>query len=646
MEERPEDHSYFRVSASRRSQRARPKWLIILLAVICVAGISWVAINYEGFDTATDVLPELQFTEIVKVITSTPNPTVSPTFVLALPTLETTPTPISIREAPLGTIVFAARKYGNSHLWVYVPGDPEPSQITTGAWDDRYPSMEPNGTNIAFSSQRDGNWDIYLFELTTGDTRRLTATIGYEGRPNWSPDGQWITYEAYYEDNYDIWLMPIEGSAEPIRLTTHPAEDLSPVWSPDGRKIIFVSNRDENFDLYLADLDAVEDRFTNITNSPNAIERDPIFASDSDHVVFSSRSNGVDQLMIVDLANLDEKPRVVGQGIYPVWSPDNGSIAAVQQQALHSSLVGYSPDQGAIPPVGLMIEGVVYGMDWFPSEGLLEGVFFRGGASPSEYTYEVAIETPPSEGGRYSVISLPGVSAPRPYLSDKVNEAFISLMERVIQEVGWDFLSNLDQAFVGLNDPLPPGSVYNDWLFTGRAFAISEAIVRAGWVEIFREDIAGETYWRIFVRTRYQDGTLGEPLRGYPWDFSPRFGDNPDAYDKGGSYCETVPEGYYVDFTSLAADYGFYRQPALSNWRTYYAGARYAEFAFTDDLSWEEAMLELYPPEAILTPTPFHTPTTTPTRTPWPTYTPWWIQWRTPTPTSTWTPFPTPTRSP
>jgi TolB protein len=646
VEERPEDRSYFRVSATRRPEKRRPKWLIILFALVCIGVICWVAINYEGFETETVVLPELQYTEIVQIVEDTPIPTVSPTFALVLPTIQNTPSPIPYRDVPLGTIVYAARNGGNSHLWFYIPGDPEPFQLTYGDWDDRHPSIAPNGNHIAFSSHRDGNWDLYLFDITTGETRRLTATLGYEGRPHWSPDGQWLTYEAYYEGNYDVWLMPVEGSGEPIRLTTHPAEDLSPVWSPDGRKIVFTSNRDGNFDLYLADLDAVEDRFQNISHTTDCIERDPVFAVDGQNLAYSSRVNSIDQLMVMDISNLEDKPRIVGQGVYPAWSPGGDAIAAVQQHAHNSSVVGYSPGQTAVPPVGLVIEGMVSGLDWFSGEDLLGSSFSLGGASPSEWIYEIIIETPPVEGGRFSLINLPGVSAPRPFLSDKVNEAFVKLQERLILEVGWDFLANLDYAFVGLNDPLPPGYAYNDWLFTGRAFAISEAIVRAGWVEIFREDIAGDTYWRIYVRSRYQDGSLGEPLRGYPWKFDPRFGEDPDAYDKGGSYREVIPEGYYVDFTSLAADYGFYRQPALSNWRTYYAGTRYAEFAYTDGLTWEEAMLELYPPAAIITPTPFRTPTPTPTRTPWPTVTPWWIQWHTETPTATWTPFITPTQLP
>jgi TolB protein len=646
VEERPEDRPYFRVSATRRSQRSKPKWLIVLFVLACIGVIGWVATNYEGFETETVVLPEIKYTEVVQIIQDTPSPTISPTQALLLPTIQSTSSPIPNRDAPLGTIVYAARNGGYSHLWFYVPGDTDSFQLTYGDWDDRYPSIAPNGRNIAFSSHRDGNWDLYLFDIKTGEIRRLTATLGYEGRVRWSPDSQWLTYEAYYEGNYDVWLMPVEESGEPIRLTTHLAADLSPVWSQDGRKIVFTSNRDGNFDLFIADLDAIEDRFMNISNTPNCIERDPIFAADGQHLAFSSRSDGRDQLMVIDMSNLADQPRVVGQGVFPAWSPSGNAIVAVQQHAQNSSLVGYSQNQSAVPPVGLVIEGYINGLDWNSGEDLLGSNFSLGGASPSEWIYEIIIETPPSEGGRFSLINLPGVTAPRPFLSDKVNEAFDQLRERVCSEVGWDFLANLDYAFVGLNDPLPPGYAYNDWLFTGRAFAISEAIVRAGWVEVFREDIAGETYWRIFVRTRYQDGSLGEPLQGYPWKFDPRFGEDPDAYDKGGSYREVIPEGYYVDFTSLAADYGFYRQPALSNWRTYYAGTRYAEFAYTDGFTWEEAMLELYPPAAILTPTPFRTPTPTPTRTPWPTATPWWIQWQTSTPTPTWTLFSTPTQLP
>jgi TolB protein len=215
--------------------------------------------------------------------------------------------------------------------------------------------------------------------------------------------------------------------------------------------------------------------------------------------------------------------------------------------------------------------------------------------------------------------------------------------------IGWDALGRLENAFVGINAPMPPGFAYNDWLYTGRAFALDPAALNSGLVEVIREDYGAETYWRLYLRVMPQDGSLGEPIRLRPWDFSTRYTGDPTTYDRGGSLKDALPSGYYVDLTQLAADYGFERVPAMSNWRTYFQAARYNEFARTDGLTWLSAMLQIYPSEAIVTPTPYQTPTSTPTLTPRPTPTPWWWRWiltataaARPSPTAPSTPVPTP----
>jgi len=146
-----------------------------------------------------------------------------------------------------------------------------------------------------------------------------------------------------------------------------------------------------------------------------------------------------------------------------------------------------------------------------------------------------------SSAERLSLIELQGVQAPYPRLSDSVDEAFNALRRRAATELGWDFLEQLQYAFVGLNDPLPPGFAYNDWLYTGRAFAFSEAAVQAGWVEVVREDFGAETYWRIFVRVKDQSGDYGEPMRDRPWLFASRNQGDPAAYDRGGTLAEEFP---------------------------------------------------------------------------------------------------------
>src|SRR5688572_7084521 len=163
----------------------------------------------------------------------------------------------------------------------------------------------------------------------------------------------------------------------------------------------------------------------------------------------------------------------------------------------------------------------------------------------------------------------------------------------------------------------------------------------AGWMVTLREDIGAQTYWRVYIRASLQDGSLGEPIHNAPWNLSARYVLDPVKYEQGGEYAP-VPSGYWIDITSLVSAYGWERLPSLPNWRTYYKGARFSTFALTNGLTWYAAMQELYPVEALITPTRVFAPTLTPTPTP--TSTP--TKRPTRTPRMTFTPSSTPTVSP
>jgi TolB protein len=242
--------------------------------------------------------------------------------------------------------------------------------------------------------------------------------------------------------------------------------------------------------------------------------------------------------------------------------------------------------------------------------------------------------------GRQRIVPLADVAAPQPFLQDLVDEAFQALRASLAARVGWDFLASLENAYVPLTSPLGPG-MHEDWLYTGRAFAFNPVPLNAGWMVVMREEYGAETYWRIYLRTRFQDGTQGRPLRSLPWDFSARNGDDPRYYEQGGALAQSIPPGYWLDFTEFALAYGWERLPALSTWRSSYPAARFNEFVHTGLLDWRSAMQEVYPEEALNTPTPIPTPTLTPTATRPPTRTPY--PTRTPTATRTPTSTPTPT---
>jgi hypothetical protein len=198
----------------------------------------------------------------------------------------------------------------------------------------------------------------------------------------------------------------------------------------------------------------------------------------------------------------------------------------------------------------------------------------------------------------YRLNSLQGVSTENAVLSDRVNDSFNALRERALEMIGYDFVGRLDDAFWRIDRPPQPGEERRNWLMTGRAFSITRGAI-AGFpapVEVVREDIGVDTYWRIFVRVSEdaQSGQLGEPLRAMPWDFASRTQGDVEAYDQGGRLRVSMPGGYYVDFTALAESYGWSRVPAGRDWRANSNSINFWLFRKADGLSWYEAMREIY----------------------------------------------------
>jgi dipeptidyl aminopeptidase/acylaminoacyl peptidase len=84
---------------------------------------------------------------------------------------------------------------------VAADGSGEPTQLTSGEWENAQPAWSPDGTRIAFVSARGEDWDIDL------------AT--------------------------DVYVVPADGSTEPERVTHVDGTCDAPVWSPDGTRIAY-----------------------------------------------------------------------------------------------------------------------------------------------------------------------------------------------------------------------------------------------------------------------------------------------------------------------------------------------------------------------------------------------------------------------
>ena len=599
----------------------------LLLSAFCILFLLSACKLQLGPDptpTSTPVPPSLTPTASP---TPTQVPTQTPYIITATPNLGATV------PAPRGTYFLSLADSGHFHLFAYSPQTLPTTRLTDNSWDDIDPVISPDGKWLAFASNRNRYWDLYLLELATGQVTRLTDTLEYDAAPSWSPDGAFIAYESYQKNHLGIFIRSVSDPTQVYALTNDKATNTSPAWSPLGRQIAFISDRGGEPDVWVADLDKTGDeKFFNISNSPDSVESHPAWSPDGTKLAWASAdpASGLTAIYFWDSKNPSSPARWAGSGDWPVWQ-DNTHLATRLTAPNQAFLVGYDTSGTvALPP--MLLPGSLDGFTFGDTSAGLPGPFRIVSQITPSALFDTTI-TPPSDAlaGRATLVSLEDVQAPFPQLNEYAYNSFQALRARIARETGWDALASLENAYVPLTTALDPG-LGEDWVYTGRSFTLNPSQILANWMVIIREDFGQQTYWRIYLRTTAQDGSEGAPLTQLPWDFNARSA-GPIAFENGGAYAESIPSGYWVDLTSLAIQYGWERLPALTDWRTYYAGARFNELAFTQGLDWYHAMLQLYSPEFLVTPTLLIPPTRTPTRTP--------MWYRTPTPTRTSTPHPT-----
>jgi len=557
----------------------------------------------------------------------TPTGEASPT---AAAVLENPPvveiTPISNEQAAglrdQGFVFLALTDGLYTHLFAYHPEYLPLVRLTNTPWDDADPTISPDGKVLAYASRQNGYWDIYLLNLETGEQTRVTDTPAYDGAPTWSPDGEWLAYETYTNDNLEIYIQSIsDPTQDPIQLTSDPAADFSPAWSPQGREIAFTSTRNGNQEIWTARLDSQGERFTNLSQTPGVQEDHPAWSPDGAWLAWSADGQGTRQIMVWDTAAPGNPARALGSGDWPAWSPGSDAILTAVVGPNQTGLTAYALDGAKMILPFLDLPGAVRGLEWKalsqPADDPLPPLLQINLPAPETlYTPEISL-TQMAPAGRYGIVGLPDVTAPYPYLHDQVDEAYSALRAGVGVTAGWDFLLSLENAYKPITYPVSPG-VTQDWLYTGRAFALNPIPLDAGWLVAVREEIGSQTYWRVYIKARYQDGSQGTPLQQMIWDLNARYSGDPLAYEAGGQV-GPVPAGYWIDFTDLAARYGWQRLSAFRNWPTYYPATRFNQFVMTGGLTWEAAMDQLYPVEALITPTYVPTYTPEPTATPRPT---------------------------
>ncbi|MEM8862671.1 MAG: hypothetical protein AAGD96_30550, partial [Chloroflexota bacterium] len=341
---------------------------------------------------------------------------------------------------------------------------------------------------------------------------------------------------------------------------------------------------------------------------------------------FCTKSSDPYSISSGGILSILEDIRPVGTGEHPTWSPASDTLAWEQQTASNHLLLVGSVNQFGVVPQSFVVDGEPSDAQWSgvaltdnPAGWLIDvanspvvALFEESVAGNDQASGESDSENEEDGNIAADISGEAPVIPPRqlrrvlpegelPMLSDSVDQSFLALRGHIEAETGVDLLAGFERMFVPQNAASRPGEGREVWHKAGRAFDINSDLA-LGFnpiIEVVRRDSSDQTYWEVFIRTAAQDGSQGQPMTDIPWDFRARFGDNPVDYDEGGRLKSGIPAGYYVSLTELAQDYGWESVPADRNWRTFYPGVRFWQFEKRDGLTWEQAMFELYGPDAL-----------------------------------------------
>jgi TolB protein len=522
--------------------------------------------------------------------TATPRPTATPS-----PTPRPTPGPLGGG----GLIVYSARVENNWDLYalpVGLAGEPpaEPVRLTAHPAEDRFPAISTDGRRLAFVSRRNGYWNLYVL-APDGTIAQVTDDAAYDGAPAWSPDGRWLAFDSLRSGNLDVWLLDLESDGPPVNLTADSASgECDPVWSPDGTQIAFTSWRYGDQDVFAVDLESGEMR--QLTSAPS---EEHVYGWGADGELLYLLATGEDQdayRRADDRAADTPGRRLTRWRVVdaPVWSPDGTALAFLRRARYGARLMVEHPEQTGDLPLWLSDEIDVAGpLAWTGTDA-----GWRAARGEALVLYEERVA--PDEGGLYDFVRLEDVSAPNARLSDRVDDSFVAMRARILEESGHDFLSELSDAWRAM-DWYSEGSSYTSWHKAGRAFDVLLdyfSADRRRLLEVVLEPGGGEVFWRLYLRCAEQDGRQGMPLRVRPWDLTADARSN----GRGGRY-RRMPDGYYVDLTDLMAQYGWLRISSHDHpdfhWYDRLMAVEYWHFQKTEGLTWYDAMLELYPAERM-----------------------------------------------
>ena len=189
---------------------------------------------------------------------------------------------------------------------------------------------------------------LYVVDADGSNGRFLTTTpaaLAGESDPSWSPDGRRIAVQSSRHCPTgstsclgDIYVMNADGSGLTNITNSRDVDESQPVWSPDGRRIAFAAasydgarSRYLRTDIYTIELDGSGLELLVRAADETAVFA-PMWSPDGTKISYTTVTLDWDYTFAIEVANADGSGRrrltkLSDSEIGGAWSPDGRSIA-------------------------------------------------------------------------------------------------------------------------------------------------------------------------------------------------------------------------------------------------------------------------------------------------------------------------------
>ena len=175
-----------------------------------------------------------------------------------------------------------------------------------------FPSLSPDGTEVAFSAQdTGGTWQIWVMNFNGSNLRQVTRNTFDASWPTWSPDGTRIAYGN--AEASDLRIVNADGTGD-THVITVGSGLVDPTWSADGLRIAFISDN-----VYSVKVDG-----TGLTQLTVKSDGGAAWSPGGSQIAFSRDDGVTSQIFVMNADGTGQVKltSISGHATYPTWSPD------------------------------------------------------------------------------------------------------------------------------------------------------------------------------------------------------------------------------------------------------------------------------------------------------------------------------------